>query len=163
MSRTTPDGQDHVLLGLQFINEGNLFAQLENAMARYFNRRQSSRVTPELDAQLPISLKWGPHRVHSRATDLSREGVGLSVDLVAAVNLEEGVSVQAKLEFPGERNPIEIEAVIRRMQRMEDRVFLGLQFEMDPKSNSFPGAEVVTTYVEQRKHEQQEWEEGFAA
>jgi c-di-GMP-binding flagellar brake protein YcgR len=163
LSRTTPDGPDHILFGLQFINEGNLFAQLENAMARYFNRRQNSRVTPELDEQVPISLKWGPHRIHARATDISRDGVGLSVDLVSAMNFEVDIAVQAKIEFPGERNPIEIEATIRRIQRMEDRVFLGLQFEMDPETNSYQGAEVVTAYVKQRKEEQQEWEEGFAA
>jgi len=163
LSRVTPSGEGHVLLGFQFINEGNLFAQLENAMARYFNRRHATRVTPELDEQLPVSLRWGPHRVHARAQDLSGDGLGLSVDLVSAMHLEVGLSVQVRLELPDGKEIIQVESEVRRMQRVEDRVFLGLCFEIDEQTHTFDGSQAIRDYVEKRKEEVEDWEKGFAA
>jgi c-di-GMP-binding flagellar brake protein YcgR len=162
LRRAHTDGSK-VHYGFEFINEGNLYAQLENAMARYFNRRRAARIEVELDQQPVVRLMWGRTNALGKINDVSRDGIGVTLDLVHAQKLYEDDHVQVRFKLPEVKKPVECGARVARMHRLGDRVFVGLQLDQDAKTGLNRYAAVLEEYVARLESAAADWGDQFAA
>lgn len=123
------EGSRWVRLGLEFVNPGNLFAQLENDRGEYFNRRRAARVN--LEQQLEAVLRQKGARISAKVHDISTCGFGGSVDHVQAATLRPG-ELRLGLTLPGELGTVEGPAELMykvRSNGARDRV--GVAFELE--------------------------------
>lgn len=162
LRRAFTDGSK-VQYGFEFINEGNLYAQLENAMARYFNRRRASRVEVELDQQPVVRMAWGRIKALGKLHDVSRDGIGVTLDLVHAQKLFEEDEIAVRFELPEVKKPLECKATVARLNRLGDRAFVGLELEKDAKSGVNKYAVTLQEYVERLETAAADWGDQFAA
>ena len=122
------EGSRWVRLGLEFVNPGNLFAQLENDRGKYFNRRRAARVS--LEHQLEAVLRQKGPRISAKVHDISTCGFGGSVDHVQAATLRPG-ELRLGLSLPGDLGSVEGPAELMykaRSNGARDRV--GVAFEL---------------------------------
>ena len=68
------------LYGLQFTDMQGLFAQLDNHLVRFFNRRKALRVMPALGKKLPLQAKVGNQESKVLINDVSWMGLGFLLD-----------------------------------------------------------------------------------
>ena len=134
VSRVQKIDDAFVHVGLQFANLGDLYAQLDDALGRYFNRRASTRVKPALEESLPVKISYEHHRLRGRAQDLSRTGIGVRMTLVDASVLESGEIVKVRFEVPGMKEALEVPARVRHGYRVAEDVVLGLEYDLDKDS-----------------------------
>lgn len=113
--RLFPQGPHEVLVGLCFENSGNLYAQLDDAMGRYFNRRKDGRVlAPESDS-LAVHISNGATKCLGRIYDLSHEGVGLALPYMQGLELQPGGDLGVRFKLPGSRK--EMAGMVQVRQR----------------------------------------------
>ncbi|MEM7517665.1 MAG: PilZ domain-containing protein [Planctomycetota bacterium] len=147
-----------VLVEVQFSNLGDLYAQLDDALGRYFNRRSAARIKPDIDSVVRVKLAYGPHRVRGAAQDLSRTGLGIVLPLVQAAIFRSGERVKIYLDVPGTKEPFEGVGVVKHGYRSGEDVVLGVEFDlladspMKKRRNEFLG------YIEQRREEIEAWQ-----
>jgi len=143
---------DHeVMLELDFIRLGELYAQLDNALGRYFNRRGSDRVTPDEDARVGVRLAYGPHRVRGLASDLSSGGVCTRAPLVQAAVFHMGERIKAYISLPGSAEEIEVPGVVKHRYRHGEDVHLGVEFDLTVPSPMTERRTEYLKYIERRR------------
>ena len=128
-------------VGLEFVNPGQLYAQLQDELGRYFNRRTALRVRPQGD-QPELRIKVKGTRISAQVFDVSVVGVGCWVDTVLAAGLQQGDEVSFSLALPGVQKPIEGQGFVARLVPQGRVNFVGLQFKAQ---SSAPGK---STYSE---------------
>jgi len=140
-----------VRVGLQFVNLGDLYAQLDDALGRYFNRRSTLRVQPEAGQAVKLRIEYAHHRLRGDAHDLSRTGVGVRLTLVQAAAFKTGEQVQLTLDLPTSDTPLKTPALVRHGYRLGEDVVLGLEFEHDPKCSLAARRKEFHAYIEARE------------
>ena len=118
----------YVKVGLEFINSGDLYSQLDDQLGKYFNRRSKDRVRsgPE---QFSLRLSRKAMRLNATVHDLSELGLGAWVDHVQAIRLEEGDTLQFNLSHNmGEKRFVQGRLVVARKESHGARDYIGLRF-----------------------------------
>lgn len=127
ISRDAENSMSNV--GVEFVNPGQLYAQLQDELGRYFNRRTSERVRTEGD--LPeLRIKVRGTRIPAKVFDVSTIGLGAWVDTVLSAGLRQGEDVCFTLKLPGVDLPVEGLARVARLVPQGRSVYLGLEFEV---------------------------------
>ncbi|MGB0333433.1 MAG: PilZ domain-containing protein [Planctomycetota bacterium] len=142
---------DQVMLELEFIRLGELYAQLDNALGRYFNRRGSDRVVPADDDRVGVRLAYGPHRVRGLASDLSSMGICTRAPLVQAAVLHIGERIKAYISLPGTTEEIEVPGVVKHGYREGEDVHLGVEFDLSAPCPMTERRTEYLKYIERRR------------
>lgn len=122
------EGSRWVRLGLEFVNPGNLFAQLENERGEYFNRRRAGRIS--FDDGVTAILKQRGARANVRVNDLSICGIGGWLDHVQGALLKPG-PVRILLGLPGEAGQVEGDAELVYKLRNGEQDRIGVSFDLE--------------------------------
>ena len=122
------EGGRWVRVGLEFVNPGNLFAQLENERGEYFNRRREGRVS--VDGEIEATIKQKGTKLRAKINDLSICGMGAWVDHVGGAMLKAHEPVHLTLRLPDGQGTAEgaAELVYKRRDGAQDRV--GVSFDL---------------------------------
>ena len=156
--RVLPHGEHQRLLGMQFINTGNLYAQLDDAMGRYFNRRKLSRVHPDENQTIDVHLQLGANNILARIYDISREGLGVAVPYVQAIDLEPGKEMEIKFRLPNMKKTISGPVCVQQRRVIGEYGFVGMI--LNEKFDTYRGK--IEEFIEDRKRAALEFEAGFA-
>ncbi len=151
VTRVTKFDDQHVQLGLQFVNLGDLYAQLDDALGRYFNRRSNLRVQPLDGEDVKLRIAYRHHRLRGRAHDLSRTGVGVHMTLVEAAIFKTGEVVQMRLDVPNIKTTLETPAIVRHGYRLGEDVVLGMEFDLSKPCSLAEHKKAFHTYLEERE------------
>lgn len=147
-----------VLIEVQFSQLGDLYAQLDDALGRYFNRRSAARIKPDTESKVRVKIAYGPHRVRGEAQDLSRTGLAVVLPLVQAAIFRSGERVTVFIDVPGTKDPFEGPAVIKHGYRSGANVVLGIEFDLLADSPMKKRRADYLAYVETRSQEIQAWQ-----
>lgn len=151
--RVAKASDDTVMLELQFTNLGDLYAQLDDALGRYFNRRSATRVKPELENGIKVKLAYGSHRVRGVAHDLSLTGLGATVSLAEAVVFKGGELAQITLDIPECQPELVGPCVVKHGYRVGPSVVLGVEFDLLAESSMRRRRAEYVRFIEQRQAE----------
>lgn len=143
--------EQRVHVGLQFVNLGDLYAQLDDALGRYFNRRIDLRVAPEEGQSVALRIAYKHHRLRGVAHDVSRTGVGVRMSLVQAATFKTGEQVALTLYLPKSPAPLETPATVRHGYRHQEDVVLGLEFEHDERCSLYKRRKELHAYLAERE------------
>jgi len=158
VSKLTKWDEQLVLMGLQFTRLGELYAQLDDALGRYFNRRSAKRVKPDVDTKVRVRVAYGPHRVRGEAHDLSRTGISVVAPLVQAAIFRAGERVRVFIELPGHEEEFEVLGVVKHGFRNGEEVLLGIEFDLLSDSPMRDRRGEYLDYVEQRREAIEAWQ-----
>ena len=147
-----------VRVEIQFSQLGDLYAQLDDALGRYFNRRSATRVKPELDDSVHVKLAYGPHRLRGVAHDLSGTGLGVTLPLVQAAVFRSGERVTVYVDVPGLKTPLESPGIVKHGYRNGVDVVLGVEFDLLADSPMRMRRNEYLDYVEKRRAEIEAWQ-----
>ena len=121
---------DLVLVALRFTNLGGLYAQLDDALGRYFNRRAAARTTPELPTDIRVKFAHGAHRARGSAHDLSLTGISATVPLAEAFPFEGGEPAKITLDIPGYQPEFVGPVFVEHVHRASPSAVLGVEFDL---------------------------------
>lgn len=127
----TEETRRYFRIGLEFINPGNLYSQLEDGLGSYFNRRTAIRLKNEplmFVAQIRGSKAT---RLRARVIDISVTGLGAWVSHVEGASLKQGDEVMLTLTLPDKLPPIEGAVRVMRKENHGPSDIIGLQFLLD--------------------------------
>lgn len=147
-------------IGVEFINIGNLYSQLDGLFARVFNRRASNRVRPSLDRKLYVHLSWGGTSHKGTVVNISETGLGLTMPAADAGSLVGVKDVSISMRLPGESTDLQGRAIVRSVSVVGDRVIVGLMFDFDSPLEQHKPA--IVNYIERRVIEIEKWESSWA-
>ncbi|MCA9000819.1 MAG: PilZ domain-containing protein [Planctomycetes bacterium] len=155
--RKAPQGPHQTLIGVQFINTGSLYSQLDNAMGRYFNRRKNNRVQPDQNRAIEVKISDGASQFCGKLYDLSPEGVGLTLSAKDGAQLHPDMPLSIAFVLPGSGELVQGEVSVRQRRMMRDLAFVGTLFgeEFEPYMDH------LTEYVDARRQEAVDFENGF--
>ncbi len=142
---------ERVMLELEFTRVGELYAQLDNALGRYFNRRDSDRVTPSDNERVGVRIAYGHHRVRGLASDLSSTGLCTRAPLVQAAVFQLGEHIKAYISLPGKDEEIEVGGVVKHGYRTGEDVYLGIEFDLSAPCSMAEHRTDYLRYIEQRR------------
>jgi c-di-GMP-binding flagellar brake protein YcgR len=154
-------GQGQVRYGLEFLDLGKLYAQLDEFYARHFNRRRAVRVKPWLDRKVKIELRWGSESMSGPMYDLSTQGVGVVLTREAAKRLAEIPSVSIAFRLPGAEAACNGRAAIRHRSPIAKNVLVGLQFDSSADGMRKHEAQ-VRRFIVEREREMSKWEDSWS-
>jgi hypothetical protein len=144
---------DSVSVELRFTNLGGLYAQLDDALGRYFDRRAAARITPEFPADVRVKLAQGAHRARGSAHDLSLTGVGATVSLVEAFPFKGGELAELTLDIPGCQPELVGPVFVKHVHRAGPRAVLGVEFDLLADSPLRARRSEYVRFVEERMSE----------
>jgi c-di-GMP-binding flagellar brake protein YcgR len=152
-----------VRYGFEFINAGDLYAQLDTFYERLFNRRSSMRVRPSLDRKIKLVVTVGGGRKReSSIAEISATGVGLVLapGQAAGIDVEQRVGVEFQL--PGTKEPFRGHACVVSAKATPERVVLGLAFELKGGHGLGSQARALEAFIEARATEMERWETSWS-
>lgn len=146
-------GDLHVLYGLEFVNLGNLYGQMDDAWAHYFNRRVEPHFGVDLDAPMQATLRQRQHRMDAMVTDLSRGGLCLRAAHHMASPFE--VGERAELHFLAWNLPGEyvLEVTLQNRRTLGEWDYLGFKIADEQPPRCRDGFDVLMAYVDERERE----------
>jgi c-di-GMP-binding flagellar brake protein YcgR len=151
-----------VRYGFEFINAGNLYAQLDSFYARLFNRRSSMRVRPCLDRKVQLTLRLGSSARRATLSEISTTGVGLVLPADLAAGLARNQRVAVEFQLPGTREPFRGNATVVNLRATPERTVLGLAFDLDEPNGLGPKARALEAFVAARAAEMERWESAWS-
>jgi len=86
--------------GFQFVDQGDLFRQLDDSFYKYFNRRRWVRAQPALDRRVVANVAFGDQALELDVHNLSREGVSFIMPGDVAALLRADTSLVVKVPVP---------------------------------------------------------------
>ena len=144
------EGPRDVLYGGEFINMGNLYSQLENALGAYFNRRVNVRVRPEVSHKVIAQVRAGARRVRSPVHDLSVTGLGISVHRYQKDWIREGQLLDVSFPLPGVKKELSGPAYVRHFDPLTANLLVGLEFDLDDPKGITRHMKKLEAYIEER-------------
>jgi hypothetical protein len=155
------ENDGRVRYGFQFINEGNLFSQLDSFYARLFNRRGSPRVRPALEHSVSATIGWRSNELTATLCDISSTGAGLTLTLADAYQCQGVDRLRVRFELPGVREAFQGEARVEKRKQSGSRVWLGLSFDFDAGGTLGEMAGELAAFVDRRVEEMEGWESSW--
>lgn len=153
-----PEAGSHMRYGLEFVNLGNLYSQLDSFYARHFNRRKFQRVIPSLDRKLHATLRWNASELQVHVYDLSECGMGLVLTRDSAARVAELNCFEVSFKLPGEHQEILVGVTVKQRTVLHQQVLLGLEFDTDGAHAVTPYRLALRGFVERRAAEMALWE-----
>lgn len=147
-----------VRYGFEFINTGNLYAQLDGFYARLFNRRSSMRVRPSLDRKVQLTLEVNGRTHEATISEISATGVGLVLAAEPGVMFEGGQRVGVEFKLPGTREPLRGHATLVNVRATPERAVLGLAFDLEEPHGLSEKALALEAFIDARAAEMERWE-----
>lgn len=86
--------------GFQFVDQADLFRQLDDSFYKYFNRRRWVRAQPALDRRVTAQVAFGVSALETDLYDLSREGASFVVPAEVAALIESDTSLEVTIPVP---------------------------------------------------------------
>jgi len=86
--------------GFQFLDQADLFRQLDDSFYKYFNRRRWVRAQPALDRRVSAEIAFGETALDLDVYDLSREGVSFVMREEVAALIKSDTSLEVKIAVP---------------------------------------------------------------
>lgn len=155
------DGR-RIRYGFEFVNAGNLYAQLDGFYARMFNRRSSMRVRPSLDRKVQLVLDAGGGARKATIAEISATGVGLVMSAEDAAGLSTGLRVSLEFRLPGTRDPFRGHAAIVNLRSTPERAVLGLAFDLEEPHGLGQKARALDAFISARAAEMERWESSWS-
>lgn len=155
--RSVPQGPGQTLIALQFINTGNLYSQLDNAMGRYFTRRRNIRVHPDKGKTIEIKVADGSTQFTGKIYDLSTEGIGITLSHEEGQQLHPDMPLSVAFVLPNSDQLIQGEISVRQRRMMGELAFVGALFSEQFGEYS----DIIVDYVRMRKLEDIAFEDSF--
>jgi hypothetical protein len=143
----------HVLYGLQFLNTGNLFAQMDAAWAHYFNRRSERHFQVDLDAPMYARLRQRHHRVDGQVMDVSRSGLCVRVPHLMSSALELGGASKLFFDAWDLAGEVEVAVTLANRRQLGEHSYLGLSLDAEQPPQCARGAGALRDYVDKRQRE----------
>lgn len=145
-----PDGGANVRYGLTFLNMGNLYAQLEDTLGKYFNRRRHARVHLPDNEEVIVRLRQGGHRPRGSMVDLSSSGMCVALSVVAAASLRSAEPLQLVFELPQRKTTFEGRARVVDRRRLGATEFLSFEFDLAAEGSLVERHGELAAYVTMR-------------
>lgn len=139
-----------VIVEVEFDRVGDLYAQLDDALGRYFDRRLSGRVTPGPGERVGVRLALGRHRVRGGASDLSTTGLCVRSPLAQAATLRHGDRVRVRVGLPGVEAEVEAPGFVRHARRAGEDVLVGIEFDLSRSAEPVRGRTEYLRYIGHR-------------
>ncbi|HPF14072.1 MAG: PilZ domain-containing protein [Planctomycetes bacterium] len=117
----------YVKVGIEFINSGDLYSQLDDQLGKYFNRRENDRIRVGA-GNLGLRLSRKAMRLQASVHDLSEMGIGAWVDHVQAVKLGVGDTLQFRLKSREDNSFVQGRVQVARKESHGARDYVGLVF-----------------------------------
>lgn len=155
------ENDGRVRYGFQFINEGNLYSQLDAFYARLFNRRGSVRVRPALEHSVTATIGWRSNELDVTLCDISATGAGITLPLTNAYELAGIERLRIRFDLPGVRNTFEGEVRVEKRKQTGSRAWLGVSFDFDGGGNLDSMAGELAAFVDRRVDEMEGWESSW--
>lgn len=155
------ENEGRVRYGFQFINEGNLYSQLDNFYARLFNRRGSPRVRPALEHSVVASIGWRSNELDVILADVSATGAGLTLPITDAYQLAGIDLLRIRFDLPGVRDTLEGTVRIEKRKQSGARAWMGVSFDFDAAGNLNAQAGELAAFVDRRVEEMEGWESSW--
>jgi PilZ domain len=143
----------NVFYGLEFLNSGNLYAQMDDAWAHYFNRRQEPHYGVDLDEPIRARLRQRQHRLEGPVIDVSHTGLSVRVPHQMASTFELGKNTQVVIDawsLPGE---YELCVTVENRRTVGEWDYLGMSINKMQAEEGAAAREVFREYVEKRRLE----------
>jgi c-di-GMP-binding flagellar brake protein YcgR len=152
----------HVRYGLEFLNVGNLYSQLDAFYGRFFNRRRNARVRTAFDEVVRVEMSWAGGEHTARVYDVSERGMGLAVPADLSVSIDDGELISLRFRLRGSATSLEGLARVRSDVTLERRRVIGLEFDLEhPGGLSRHGA-ALREYVSTRAAQMEAWEQAWS-
>lgn len=158
---TYPEGTGQTRIGFAFMNMGNLYAQLDNAVVRYFNRRRGTRFFTALDQSFDAQCTYAGESISGRIHDLSRVGMSLIVDKQSTGSLAEECDLAIRFSLPDSKEEISGEGRIVSARDLGDHTFYGIDFDVDAEDGFRAYQELISKYVLERRHLTDDYEQAL--
>jgi len=148
-----------ILCGIEFINLGNLYSQMDDTLALYFNRRSRVRVPAEADSPISADLASTGHRLTAVVYDLTTKGIGLLVRHAEATPLRVDAAAIVRLKLPDSKNDMEGRAFIRQHRALHYQDVVGLEFDLRQTEGFAAYQDQIAAFCARRLAERAKWEE----
>jgi hypothetical protein len=86
--------------GFQFLDQADLFRQLDESFYKYFNRRRWVRAQPALDRRVTAQVAFGDLALDLDVHDLSREGVSFAMPADVAAQVKSDTPLEITIPVP---------------------------------------------------------------
>ncbi len=86
--------------GFQFVDQTELFRQLDESFYKFFNRRRWMRAQPALDRRVKAEVAFGDSAIDLDVHDLSLEGVSFVMPDDVAAMIDADTSLEVKIPVP---------------------------------------------------------------
>jgi c-di-GMP-binding flagellar brake protein YcgR len=158
IANTQADGNSHIRYGLEFLNLGNLYSQLDAFYSRHFNRRRKPRVLPSLDRKISATLTWNGGELNVHVFDVSEAGIGLVLTKDSAARVLEIPRFNVKFKLPGTNEELKGPVTVKHRSPVQQHVLLGLIFDVEAADGFAKHAAALRAFVEQRTREMAMWD-----
>lgn len=155
------DGANHRRYGFRYLNQGNLYAQLDDVYARLFNRRESPRAASKLDERIPLRLSWPGSWLDTHVHDVSDGGLGVYLEPAEASVLRRVERLKASFELNGKPMEGHVEVVHRTQPQAATGVLLGLRFDLEEAGGFGRHREALAEYTAARLASMARWEDSW--
>jgi hypothetical protein len=155
------ENDGRVRYGFQFVNEGNLYSQLDNFYARLFNRRGSPRVRPALEHSVVVNVAWRSNSLDAILCDISATGAGITMTIADAYQLQGIDRLRLRFELPGVREAFAGEARVEKRKQSGARAWMGVSFDFDAGGSLSELAGELAAFVDRRVDEMAGWESSW--
>lgn len=136
-------------IGLQFIERERLWAQLDERLWRFFNRRQAFRIVPARDENGPqrVTLRWGEIERVEVLHDLSTTGLSLRVSVKEEIVFPAEELIRAEFKLPLQGAPFRIGIVLAHDTLVRGSRRVGFRFDPDATPGLSHEQERILQYV----------------
>ncbi len=155
-------GFRHLLYGFEFINIGNLYSQMDNAFAKFFNRRAERRVQPNLDEQTPVSLKAGEYAISGVMHDISDTGLGVIVLHQQGAPLVKDTRIALRFKLPNVRKEMVGHGWVRRIDTISGKIVAGIEFDFEEAGGIVKGQALIAEFIKRRQQEMRAQQHAWA-
>lgn len=156
-----PEARDLIRFGFAFVNQGNLYAQLDNAMVRYFNRRRGNRIFTSLDESFDAELKSNGKSIQGRVHDISRVGISLVVDKQLLERFRGNDALDVEFRLPGSSRLLQGTGKIIQKRELGEHSFIAVEFDIEDRRGFSKYQDRLSEYVLQRQHLTTQYEEAL--
>ena len=139
--------------GFRFLEPQQLDAYLPAEARRYFNRRQSVRVSPKAFEPIEVTLRAGEDEapIEVRLHNISVSGVGVSLEPALEMAFADRTRVELSIHLPGTRRPLGLVGSIRYRRLVGERIHYGIAFDTELTEKFARKRRTLAKYVGRRQ------------
>lgn len=144
-------------VGVEFLEEAKLYAQLNPAQWRYFNRRQAFRVPPVDAHGAPLRARFVVPGVSKPVSvplhDLSSTGLATEVKKINDVEFPADVPLEVHFKLPSAQRELDLRVLFVHRTFLFGRIRTGFRIDPDRTPNLEVQTESIVRYVLERQRQ----------